>query len=165
MNNVDMWKKSSKLLVVDDDSPNRDLMVRRLLKCGFEASQADSGKNAIEWIHSHTVDLVLLDVEMPEMSGLDVLATLRQTYTPAQLPIIVVTGKSGSDDVVSALAAGANDYVTKPIDFPVALARIQTQLSRKLAEEALRESEERYALAARGSNDGLWDWDLEKGKT
>jgi diguanylate cyclase (GGDEF)-like protein/PAS domain S-box-containing protein len=144
---------------------NRDLMVRRLSKRGYRTSDADGGRNALEWIQSNSVDLVLLDVEMPGMSGLEVLTALRQTYTPAQLPIIMVTGKSGSEDVVAALAAGANDYVTKPVDFAVALARIQTQLSRKLAEDALRESEERYALAARGANDGLWDWDLVKGKT
>ncbi len=160
-----MTERATKLLVVDDDGLNRDLMVRRLSKRGYQACDADGGKNALEWIQSNNVDLILLDVEMPEMSGLEVLTALRKTYTPAQLPVIMVTGKSGSEDVVSALEAGANDYVTKPVDFPVALARIQTQLSRKLAEEALRESEERYALAARGANDGLWDWDLVKGKT
>ncbi len=153
------------LLIVDDDSMNRELMLRRLTRRGFEAVQAEDGQSAMEWIQSHPVDLVLLDVEMPEMNGIEVLKVLRQTYTPAQLPIIMVTGKSSSDDVVAALAAGANDYVTKPIDFPVVLARIQTQLSRKHAEEALRESEERYALAARGANDGLWDWDLLGNKT
>ncbi len=155
-----MIPSSDSLLVVDDDTMNRDLMLRRLSKHGYDAHLADNGKCALEWIGSHPVDLVLLDIEMPDMNGLEVLKTLRQTYSQAQLPIIMVTGKSGSDDIVAALAAGASDYVTKPIDFPVVLARIQTQLSRKHAEEALRESEERYALAARGANDGLWDWDV-----
>lgn len=153
------------VLVVDDDAMNRDLMLRRLKRRGYEAAPASNAKSAMEWISSNRVDLVLLDVEMPDMNGIDVLKILRQTYSPAQLPIIMVTGKASSDDVVEALAAGANDYVTKPIDFPVVLARIQTQLSRKHAEEALRESEERYALAARGANDGLWDWDLLENKT
>jgi diguanylate cyclase (GGDEF)-like protein/PAS domain S-box-containing protein len=152
------------LLVVDDDALNREMMIRRLSRRGFRVSSAESGQAAINWVKQNPVDLVLLDIEMPGTSGLDVLSVLRQSYTPAQLPIIMVTGKISSDDVVQALNVGANDYITKPIDFPVVLARIQTQLSRKHAEEALRDSEERYALAARGANDGLWDWDLAKGK-
>ena len=106
------------------------------------------------------MDLVLLDIEMPQISGLDALKTLREHYSAAELPIIMVTAKNQSDDIVTALDLGANDYLTKPIDFPVAVARIGTQLSHKQAQEALKESEERYALAARGSNDGLWDWNL-----
>jgi diguanylate cyclase (GGDEF)-like protein/PAS domain S-box-containing protein len=159
-----MFVGPDSLLIVDDDSMNRDLMYRRLSKRGFRAALADSAGKALEWINSHSVDLVLLDVEMSDINGLEVLKILRKTYSPAQLPIIMVTGRGTSDDAVAALAAGANDYVTKPIDFPVVLARIQTQLSRKHAEEALRESEERYALAARGANDGLWDWDVSAGK-
>lgn len=148
------------LLIVDDDSMNRDLMQRRLSRRGFNTFSAGNGHEALAWINSNHADLVLLDIEMPDLNGLDVLINLRKTYTQAQLPIIMVTGKACSEDIVTALAAGASDYVTKPIDFPVVLARIQTQLSRKHAEEALHESEERYALAVRAANDGLWDWNL-----
>jgi diguanylate cyclase (GGDEF)-like protein/PAS domain S-box-containing protein len=160
-----MMPSPDSLLIVDDDVLNRDLMLRRLTKRGFKATIANNGKNALDWIAANPVDLVLLDIEMPDINGLEVLRAVRENYTPAQLPIIMVTGKAGSEDVVAALAAGANDYVTKPLDFPVVLARIKTQLSRKHAEEALRESEERYALAALGANDGLWDWDLVSDKT
>jgi diguanylate cyclase (GGDEF)-like protein/PAS domain S-box-containing protein len=153
------------LLIVDDDSMNRDLMLRRLSKRGFNVTVADNGKNALDWIQSHGVDLVLLDVAMPDMSGMEVLKRLRQKFSPSRLPVIMITDKLESGDVVAALAGGANDYVTKPIDFQTVLARIQNQLSRKHAEEALRESEERYALAALGANDGLWDWDITSNKT
>ena len=109
------------LLIVGTDSINSDLMIQRLSKRGFNASAVDSSKDALEWIRSHHVDLVLLDVEMEDIHGLELLKTLRQSYTPAQLPIIMVTGRATSEDAVKALASGANDYVSKPIDFPVVL--------------------------------------------
>src|SRR5213595_862405 len=150
----------NRLLIVDDNEMNRDMLARRLARKGYEIALAENARQLLQRVEQEGVDLVLLDIEMPEVSGLDALKTLREAYSPIELPVIMVTAKNQSEDIVKALDMGANDYLTKPIDFPVAVARIGTQLSHKRAQEALKESEERYALAARGSNDGLWDWNL-----
>ena len=148
------------LLLVDDNDMNRDMLSRRLQRHGYDVMTAVDGHHALELTNTQEFALLLLDIEMPRVSGLDVLRKLRQRWSPSELPIIMVTARQESPDIVEALNSGANDYVTKPVDLPVALARIQTQLARKRAEAALRESEERYALAVRGANDGLWDWNL-----
>src|SRR5438309_9530319 len=155
-----MKSRPGRLLIVDDNEMNRDMLARRLARKGYVIGLAESAKELLPRVKEDGIDLVLLDIEMPEVTGLDALHSLREAYSPIELPIIMVTAKNQSDDIVKALEMGANDYLTKPIDFPVALARIGTQLSHKRAQEALRESEERYALAARGANDGLWDWNI-----
>jgi diguanylate cyclase (GGDEF)-like protein/PAS domain S-box-containing protein len=158
-----MSSRPSRLLIVDDNEMNRDMLARRLARKGYVIGLADTARDLLPRVKEEGIDLVLLDIEMPDVSGLDALHTLRGAYSSIELPIIMVTAKNQSDDIVKALEMGANDYLTKPIDFPVALARISSQLSHKKAQEALRESEERYALAARGANDGLWDWNLMTG--
>jgi diguanylate cyclase (GGDEF)-like protein/PAS domain S-box-containing protein len=152
--------RNDRLLIVDDNEMNRDMLARRLERKGYEITLAENAIQLRDRIMQDSVDLVLLDIEMPDISGLDALKAIRETYSPIQVPVIMVTARNHSDDIVKALELGANDYLTKPIDFPVALARIRTQLSHRRAEQALRESEERYALAAKGANDGLWDWNL-----
>lgn len=148
------------LLVVDDEELNRDVLSRRLVRAGYRVEAACNAREALDKIGHESYELVLLDSMMPEMSGVDLLRLLRGTYTASELPVIMVTALHESEKVVEALSLGANDYITKPLDFPVALARIKSQLDRKWAEEALRESQERYSLAARGANDGIWDWDF-----
>jgi len=148
------------ILVVDDKAPIRTLLTRWLERKGYSAASVESGPEALEYIESHIVDLVLLDWQMPGMDGIEVLRAIRKTHSSSQLPVMMVTGKSENADVVMALDLGADDYIIKPIEFPVALARIRTQLLRKGAEDRLRESEERYALTAQGANVGLWDWKL-----
>src|SRR6202043_945669 len=155
-----MTPLSGRLLIVDDNEMNRDMLARRLERKGYVVGVAESAQQLLQRIKQDGAEIVLLDIEMPDVSGLEALKMLREVYSPIELPIIMVTAKNQSEDIVKALDLGANDYLTKPVDFPVALARIATQLSHKRAQEALRESEERYALAARGANDGLWDWNL-----
>lgn len=152
------------ILVVDDNEANRDVLAKRLRQHGYAACPAPDGSSALAMLEQRRFDLLLLDVEMPELSGFQVLSRLRQTYSRSELPIIMMTARPQADDVVEALQIGANDYVTKPMDFQVALARIETSLAHKHAVEELRNSEERYALAAHGANDGLWDWNITTGQ-
>ncbi len=127
------------VLVVDDDEANRDVLSRRLERKGFSVTVAADGNRAIELVRQRPFDLVLLDVLMPGLNGLDVLRELRQEYPATELPVIMATALTESTDVVEALRLGANDFVSKPLEFPVVLARIQAQLSLKRAvEEALR---------------------------
>jgi diguanylate cyclase (GGDEF)-like protein/PAS domain S-box-containing protein len=156
-----MESQACRVLIVDDNEMNRDMLARRLERKGYSVRVAENARSLRERIQKEAVDLLLLDVEMPEISGLDALQTLRQFYSATELPIIMVTAKQQSEDIVKALDLGANDYLTKPVDFSVALARIRTQVSHVQVGKALRVSEERFALAAQGANDGLWDWNLQ----
>ncbi len=122
----------SRLLVVDDNEDNRDMLARRLQRRGYEVETAEDGASALARIEQEPFDLVILDIMMPGMSGLEVLERLRKTYPRAELPVLMATAKSDSQDMVRALSLGANDYVTKPIDFPVVLARIESHLQTRL---------------------------------
>lgn len=119
------------ILVVDDNANNRDLIARRLERAGYRATLAEDGSQALERLTTEAFDLIVLDVMMPGISGTEVLRLVRQDYSQLQLPIIMATAKDQSEDIVSALDLGANDYVTKPIDFPVLMARIHSQLKAK----------------------------------
>lgn len=119
------------LLVIDDNEANRDALSRRLSLKGYQVAVAADGHEALALAANHPYDLVLLDVEMPGLSGFDVLRELRASRSRTELPVIMVTARSEGADIVEAFRLGANDYVTKPIDFPVALARIGTHLSHK----------------------------------
>jgi diguanylate cyclase (GGDEF)-like protein len=129
-----MSPHSATLLLVDDDAMNRDALARRLSRSDYKVVTADSGVTALRIIRETRIDAVLLDVMMPGMSGLETLRHLRGIRSVADLPVIMVTAKDESQDVIEALDLGANDYVTKPIDFAVALARIRAQVSSRRAD-------------------------------
>lgn len=134
---------AGRLLLVDDDATNLHLMARRLTREGFDVGMAGSGRDALARLAQERFDLVLLDLLMPEMNGLEVLAAIRTRFSPHELPVIAVTARHSSAIIVEALEQGANDYITKPIDFPVALARIATQRYLRRVTLELREANER----------------------
>jgi len=132
---------SIRLFVVDDNELNRDMLSRRLGSRGYAVELAEDGERALARLEEQTFDLVLLDVMMPGLSGIDVLRRVRERWPESDLPVIMVTARDAAEDVVEALQLGANDYVTKPLDFPVVLARVETQLTLK------RQKEEIWRLA------------------
>jgi class 3 adenylate cyclase len=137
------------LLVVDDNEINRDVLSRRLVQRGYHVAVAADGRQALEMLRTQPFDLVLLDIMMPEMSGFEVLTILREAHSAAELPVIMATASDQSRDIVAAMTLGANDYVTKPLDFPVVLARIRTQLSLKRAIQEIQRLAEQLELRNR----------------
>jgi class 3 adenylate cyclase len=119
------------VLIVDDLEENREILCHFLRSKGYHVLEAGSGDEALQVVDGTPVDLVLLDVMMPGLSGTDVLRRLRARYAPTRLPVIMATAKDRPEDIVEALALGANDYVTKPVELTVLLARAQTQLAVK----------------------------------
>jgi len=136
------WKESH-LLIVDDNEQIREMLRRRCQREGYVITSTQNGYDALENIEKTNFDTVLLDIMMPEINGIDTLKKIREKYSQAQLPVIMISAKQQSEDIVEAINLGANDYITKPIDFPVALARIETQILRKKSEEALLETQNR----------------------
>jgi len=127
--------ESAHILVVDDNLHNVDMLSRRLQRSGYVATCAYGGREALDLLSNQQFDLVVLDIMMPEINGLDVLREIRKSSSVSELPVIMATAKDQSEDIVEAMSLGANDYVTKPIDFPVLAARIQTQVALKKASD------------------------------
>ena len=130
-NASEVSNRPHRILVVDDFADNRELLRRRLCRRGYEVIEASDGFEALRTVEQEDVDLILLDIMMPGMEGTEVVEMLRKTRSSLQLPVIMVSAKDQSDDIAYCLKLGANDYITKPIDFTVALARIEVQLNRK----------------------------------
>jgi serine/threonine protein kinase/DNA-binding NarL/FixJ family response regulator len=127
--------RTSRLLIVDDEETNRTLLARRLRRRGYEVETVEDGPKALEATTHGRYDLVILDVMMPGMDGFTVLECLRERWSKLELPVLMATALDAGEDEVEALRLGANDYVTKPIDFGQLEARLATQLG--LREEYL----------------------------
>lgn len=123
-----------KVLIVDDEEVNVQILANIIGKQGYSIETAMNGKEAVDKVNSFAPDIVLLDVEMPVLNGLEALKEIRKNHSQNQLPVIMITVKDSTQDIIEALDLGANDYVTKPVDINVLLARIRMQLTLKKAE-------------------------------
>jgi two-component system OmpR family response regulator len=117
-----------KLLLAEDDAMLADALQTQLGSAGFEVEHAPNGAVADYLLHKHLFDIAVLDIGLPMLDGLAVLQHVRQTQPG--LPVVLLTARDALDDRVAGLQAGADDYVTKPFDFPELLARLQALLRR-----------------------------------
>lgn len=121
------------LLIVDDLEVNRDLLARRVRKLGHTVAFAENGREALERLAAETIDLVLLDITMPDMDGYEALSRMKSDPALAHIPVVMVTAIDGVESVVRCLEMGADDYVTKPFNPVVLRARIESSLAKKRA--------------------------------
>lgn len=120
-----------RLLVIEDDADIQELVRVTLLRNGFQVTCVKEGTAALEAVRTETYDLVLLDLMLPDMNGLDICKSLKRDPRTAAVPIVIVTAKGEDADVVVGLELGADDYVVKPFSPRVLLARIQAILRRR----------------------------------
>lgn len=133
---------SGHILIVDDNQNNCDLLSRRLSRQGYSCMSLNSGVDALDALKHELPDIILLDVMMPEMDGFEVLEIIRREHTAVELPVLMVTAKNAHEDIVKAFELGANDYIDKPVDFPVLLARIKHHLLHKQLDDEFRRSQQ-----------------------
>jgi len=120
-----------KILLVEDNEMNRDMLSRRLLKQGFEMVIAVDGEQAIDLARSEAPDLILMDISLPGLDGWEATRLLKTMPETRSIPIIALTAHAMAGDREKSLAAGCNDYDTKPIDFRRLLVKIQGFLDKE----------------------------------
>lgn len=118
------------ILIVDDEEPIRRLVRYNLEKAGFSCDESATCMNALEKIRAKKFDLVLLDLMLPDMSGLDFCRIAKRDASISTVPIIMLTAKSAESDIVEGLSLGADDYITKPFSPRVLVARVNSVLRR-----------------------------------
>ncbi len=121
----------AKILLVEDNELNRDMLSRRLQRKGHQVLLAADGMQAILMAESETPDLVLLDMSLPVIDGWEAARRLKSSATTARVPVIALTAHVMAGDRERALAAGCDEYDTKPIDFPQLLSKIEALLARR----------------------------------
>ncbi len=136
---------SARLLLVDDNRVNRLLLSRLLTQLGHQVEVAENGHQALKALRAQRFDLMLLDIEMPEMDGFEVLQRMKGDLVLRDLPVIVTSALEGMENVVRCIELGAEDYLSKPVNGVLLKARIGASLEKKRLRDAQRELVARFA--------------------
>ena len=142
-----MADPAARLLVVDDNKVNRLLLTRNVELQGHHAASAENGRVALEMLRREPFDLLLLDIEMPEMDGFAVLEQLKADVQLRDLPVIVTSSLEGLENVVRCIELGAEDYLSKPINPVLLKARIGASIEKKRLRDQLRDMVRRFATS------------------
>jgi DNA-binding NtrC family response regulator len=134
-----------KLLLVDDEEPFRKTLAKRLKETGYEVAEAASGLDALETLAEGAIDVVVLDIQMPGMSGLETLSEIRARHIGTE--VIMLTGHGDVSSAVEGMRLGAYDYLMKPCEYEYLVVKIQEAFKvKKERDERLRKAEERSLL-------------------
>jgi adenylate cyclase len=143
-----MSENGARLLIVDDNKVNRLLLARSVELHGHRASLAENGRIALDMLRRDPFDLLLLDIEMPEMDGFAVLEQLKAETALRDLPVIVTSSLEGMDSIVRCIELGAEDYLHKPVNAVLLKARIGSSLEKKRLRDQQKEMVQRFAASA-----------------
>ena len=130
-----MPKEAPKILIVEDEEDIQRLLFFHLIKQNYHVSSADTGEEALKKIGEEEFDLILLDIMLPGVDGIEVCKRIRQNEKTRHLPILMLTAKTEEEDIVFGLDSGADDYITKPFSPKVLIARIKALLRRSKQKE------------------------------
>jgi len=147
-------KTPPRVLIADDNAANLRIMRTRLTADGYEVVTAADGEEALAAARDATPDLILLDIMMPKVDGIEVCRRLKERQNPMFVPIILVTAMADAKDIVAGLEAGADEYLTKPVDHAALAARVRSMLRIK----ALHDT-----VAAQADEIARWNTTLEAG--
>lgn len=142
-------KTPPRILIVDDNPANVDILETRLGVHGYDVLTAPDGEEAVKVAREAVPDLILLDIMMPKMNGIEVCRNLKSDPSLPFMPIILITAKSDSTDVVAGLEAGAEEYLTKPVDQQALVARVKSMLRVKELHDTTREQARQLAESSR----------------
>ena len=149
-----------RILIVDDNPENRDILQARLAKHGYEILTASDGEEALAAAREIRPDLILLDIMMPKVDGFEVCRRLKADPSLPFMPIIMVTAKADSRDIVAGLEAGGDEYLTKPVDHAALVARVKSMLRIKALHDTVQEQAAR--LETQSAQLSEWNRTLER---